>query len=150
MRASLSLVYTRVVTPGEGGERTEDILDLSVMDVEALVDQPTVLVGSSGGADGQRSGHNVHQVQIVVFEDYLVAREREEQGQPNDWRGGPKAPISANKEKTTAEIWGPEGSSRELFQEYARLRGSLHDQSDIVREMNVRTNRLLDLAVQAR
>lgn len=53
MRASVTVLFTRSVTSGDGGESVEDTVHLSLVKVETLVDQPSM---------GDEGGRKVHQV----------------------------------------------------------------------------------------
>lgn len=62
MRASLLLLFSRAVTPGDGGESIEDTVHLSLLNVEALVDQPAALGVGNAGGDEERGLRKIHQV----------------------------------------------------------------------------------------
>ncbi|CAM9838681.1 unnamed protein product, partial [Ectocarpus fasciculatus] len=54
LRASWLAVFTRSVTSGEGGDSTEDKLDLSLLKTECLVDTPPLGGGSNGAVADRR------------------------------------------------------------------------------------------------
>ncbi|CAM9455743.1 unnamed protein product [Ectocarpus sp. 4 AP-2014] len=54
LRASWLAVFTRSVTSGEGGDSTEDRLDLSLLKTECLVDTPPIGGGSNGAVADRR------------------------------------------------------------------------------------------------
>lgn len=59
LRTSVTAIFTRAVTPGEGGESTEDILHTS-LNMESLVDQPAMSNGE--GRASVRTERKISQV----------------------------------------------------------------------------------------